>query len=105
TGNGNRIDVGLSELIVRLVPVIGNEINSRAVFGPRRVAIAVTSAGQLFRSHLVFAGAGSGNQPDVRRVFEIQITGVIRAIDRAGDHAHVALVLFRPGTGAGRRRW
>ena len=74
--------------------MIGIEINLRAVFGPGDVGIVIASAGQLLRRHFVVATARRVDNPDVLRVFRVQLVGAIGAIDRARDHADVALVLF-----------
>ncbi len=89
-GDGDGENVSAGQFVIRFVGVIGNEIEARTVFGPERAAVVVTSAGQLFRRDFFIAGFGSGDDPDVLRMFEVEIAGAVRAIDRAIDHAHVA---------------
>src|SRR5215213_6737352 len=62
------------------------------------------SVRQLFRRDFFIARLGSSDDPDVIRVFEIEITGAVRTIDRAIDDAHVAFA-FRTRSRARARAW
>src|ERR1051325_6297832 len=62
----------------------------RAVFGPNHAAVVKVSFSQLLWRDFFIAGFWRSDDPDVLRMFEVEIAGAIGAIDGAVDHLHVA---------------
>src|SRR5712692_9130268 len=88
--------------------MIGIEINLRAVFRPGNIGIIIASAGQLLRRDFVITTARRIDDPDVLRMFGVEIAGAVGAIYRVRDHAYVALVwlfLLHFTRTRGRRGW
>ena len=73
--------------------MIRHEIDRQTVARPGHVAFAVLSEGQLPGRYFVCSGARRVDDPNVGRMFEVQVTAGIGSINGARDYAHVTLAL------------
>src|SRR5439155_13723592 len=68
------------------------EMHMRGVIRPNDAAFIKSAGSQLFWLHFLVRTAWRRHNPDVLRMLRVGITFIIFAIDRARDHADVALV-------------
>ena len=89
----HRVQIGAALLVVRLLHVARREVESRAVGRPLHVALGELAARDLLRVDRWLGRPRHRDRPDVRVAGRIQVTAAVRPVDRARDHAHVALLL------------
>src|SRR5207244_12532966 len=67
--------------------------SSDLVLRPSRIVFIEAAGSELARFHFLFGAPWYGHDPDMSRMLWIDVTFVVLSIHRAGDNAHVALVL------------
>ena len=88
----DRIKLAPRLFVIRLVHVQRNKINLRTIFRPNDVAFIEAPECHLLRLHFFIRIPRRLDCPDVSRMFWVGVAFVVFAIDRARDHADVALM-------------
>src|SRR6185312_14006717 len=76
------------------------KVEMSGIIGPDDSVFLKFAAGELLGGDGVFRALLRGYDPDVLRMLGIEITHTVQAIDRTGNHLHIALMLR-----FGLRRW
>ena len=102
-GHGHGRILRIYQSVVKVYHVCGDSIAEYKiviilVLRPERVAFFEAARGELLRFHFLIRVLWRVHDPDVLRMFRIEVTLVIFAIDCACDHSDVTLV-FRFGFG------
>ena len=89
---GDRIQVAVAGVVVRLAPAVGHEVEARSVGRPAMVGGGELAGGDR-RGRRLLAGVGRDrHDPDLGRAIAIDVAearDAVGAIDRFGDDAHV----------------
>ena len=87
---GDGIKFARWPLVVRLIVMERDEINLRAILRPGRVTFIEAARRQLLRLHFLVGVPGRRHHPQMLWTFKVEITFVVRAIDRAGHDVNIA---------------
>jgi len=95
------IDLVVGEIVVRLIRVLGGEVQNRSAGFEERILDAETAEGELDGSSRGFAGFGEREQVELRDLRSIGVPFAIRTVDGTRDDTDIGLMLVRLFAGVG----
>src|SRR5258708_8803728 len=93
-GSGHRIHVRVRQIVGRIGYLRGGEIDRPAILRPHYIVFLIFAARELFGRYRVFRTLRRRRDPNVLNVLGIEIARTIHTVDRARDHANVALMFW-----------